>query len=380
MVCYLLAQLKENHGNEIQIGLYRDDGLAVSHKTPKEVEQQKKSICSLFHNNGLKITIEANKKVIDFLDVTLDLQKGEHRPFMKPGNKPQYIHTKSNHPPNIIKAVPEGINKRLSQISSTEEIFKKAIPPYQTALKESGYEYKLKYEKNSNENTTNSKKSNTRQRRITWFNPPFNLNVKTNIGKCFFTIMNECFPENHKLRKIFNRNTLKISYSCMPNVKNSLDAHNKKQLEEPHQLLRTCNCRDRTNCPLDGTCLQKAVVYQAEVSAEGKPTETYIGVTETEFKTRYNNHKQSFVKERLKNATELSKYIWRLKADNSEYNISWKVVGTAKPYSNTSKRCNLCILEKYFIVYKREMATLNKRSEIVSTCRHKNKFLLINNK
>ena len=93
-------------------------------------------ICKIFEENKLNITIEANKKIIDFLDITMDLRTGVHKPFMKP-NTPLYVHNKSNHPPNIIKNIPESINRRLSNISSNEKIFKKAIPPYQDALKKS---------------------------------------------------------------------------------------------------------------------------------------------------------------------------------------------------------------------------------------------------
>ena len=117
------------------IGLYRDDGLAVSHDTPQMVEAAKKKIYAVFSKKGLKITIEANKKVIDYLDVTLNLDTGKHQPYMKPGNTPLYVHAKSNHPPEILKRIPESINQRLSDISSDEREFNKAAPPYQAALK-----------------------------------------------------------------------------------------------------------------------------------------------------------------------------------------------------------------------------------------------------
>ena len=57
-----------------------------------------------------------------------------------------------------------------------------------------------------------------RKRHITWFNPPFTSNVKSNIGKRFLTLIDQHFPKNHPLHKICNRNTLKLSYSCMDNM------------------------------------------------------------------------------------------------------------------------------------------------------------------
>ena len=56
-----------------QVGLYRDDGLAVCKATPREIEKTKQEVSNVFKSHGLKITIEANKKTVNFLDVTLDL-------------------------------------------------------------------------------------------------------------------------------------------------------------------------------------------------------------------------------------------------------------------------------------------------------------------
>ena len=104
--------------------------------------------------------------------------------------------------------------------------------------------------------------------------------------------------------------------------------------------------------------------------------ETYIGLCDTAFKLRYRNHVCSFRNERYKHATELSKYIWNLKDRNIMYNIKWRKIKQARSYSNVSKKCNLCLWEKYFIICRPEMSTLNNRSELISTCRHSKKFLL----
>ena len=37
-------------------------------------------MCKIFEHNSLQITIEANKKVVDFLDVTLDLRTAIYKP------------------------------------------------------------------------------------------------------------------------------------------------------------------------------------------------------------------------------------------------------------------------------------------------------------
>ena len=83
-----------------------------------------------------------------------------------------------------------------------------------------------------------------------WFNPPFSLNVKTNIGKEFFKLIRKDFPRNHSFRKIFNLNTIKISYSSMKNMKNLIKQHNARVLKNhEHSEKRSCNR------PLDGRCL-----------------------------------------------------------------------------------------------------------------------------
>ena len=105
-------------------------------------------------------------------------------------------------------------------------------------------------------------------------------------------------------------------------------------------------------------------------------TETYVGLTATEFKARFRNHQVSFNNETRKNDTELGKHIWQLKSKEQHFTIKWKILAKAKPYSNLTKRCNLCTAEKHFIITKPELATLNRRSELISTCRHRRKFIL----
>ena len=261
---------------------------------------------------------------------------------------------------------------------SDADIFNKAAPLYQSALDKSGYSYELKYERKNDRQT---KPRRPRTRNITWYNPPFDLKVETNLGREFLRIINDSFPQGHVLKPIFNRNTLKLSYSCMPSVKNNIDAHNTSQLKKgnPTPDEKICNCRDKTKCPLplNGECREKGVIYQATVTKNEK-VETYVGLTDTEFKSRHSNHKVSFNNRKYEYSTELSKYIWTLKDKEIDYKLEWKIIGRASSYSNTTKRCNLCLLEKYFIICHRDKASLNKRSELVNCCRHSSKFLLKN--
>jgi hypothetical protein len=338
-------------------------------------------MCRIFSANKLKITIEANLKVVDFLDTTMDLHTGTFKPFIKPNNNPLYVHKDSNHPSSIINNIPDSINRRLSTISSNNTAFDESTPAYQSALKNSGYKYKLNFKPPEPNNYNNTEKKRSRKRKVTWFNPPFSENVTTNIGKKFLKLVDNCFPNDHLLHKLINRNTVKVSYSCMPNMGQIITSHNKPVLKKniPQDEKPTCNCRNPTNCPLDGKCLSSQIVYQATVIREDNNSqESYIGLTETQFKTRYNNHTSSFRNENKRHATTLSQHIWTLKDNNIAHSIQWKIIAKGSAYSTSSKCCNLCLKEKYYIICKPHLATLNSRNELATDCRHRRKHLLNN--
>ena len=80
--------------------------------------------------------------MVHFFDVTFDLTDGSYKPYMRPNNKLLYVHQQSNHPPALLKNIPLNINKRLTNISSSNEVFDESIAPYQQALEESGYDHK----------------------------------------------------------------------------------------------------------------------------------------------------------------------------------------------------------------------------------------------
>ena len=133
-----------------------------------------------------------------------------------------------------------------------------------------------------------------RNRKVIWFNPPYSLNVKTNIGKVFLKLVRKHFTRSHKLSKIFNLNTIKINYSSMPNVKNLIKQHNSKILnKDQDKIQRPCNCRIKESCHLNGKCFRQCMVYKAELSFNATYKE-YSGASEVEFKSRYSNHTQSF--------------------------------------------------------------------------------------
>ena len=191
-------------------------------------------MCKIFKRNSLQITIEANKKVVDFLDITFDLRTEIYKPYKKPNSNLTYIHKQSNHPPSIIKNLPKSINKRQSTNSKNAQIFNEACPAYTEALKRNGYNTNLKSDKTCTNKS--NEKNKTRERNITWFKPPFNINVATNVAKTFLSLIDKHFPMDKKLNKIFNRKTIKVSYSCLPNVK-----------QFPITTIAYCNCTEWKN-------------------------------------------------------------------------------------------------------------------------------------
>ena len=241
----------------IIVGLYRDDGLAACELRPRQAELLKKKIYQVFHEYGLKITIEANLKSVNFLDVNLNLETGIFRPYMKPNDTPLYVHINSNHPPGIIKNIPQSVNNRLSKISSNKDVFMQACHPYQEALRKSGYNYQL----NFNPPNPNQKKPANRKRKIVWFNPPYSQNVKDNIGQKFLKLIDEHFPKGHPLATIVNRNCVKISYRCMPNMKSVITRHNcQVKREESEPTPPGCNCSGRGTTGIGAVFKKKTTI------------------------------------------------------------------------------------------------------------------------
>ena len=150
----------------------------------------------------------------------------------------------------------------------------RSSPLYQEALNKSGYNYNLFLQ--SHNDTQRSRRN--RPRNTLWYNPPFSKNVKTNVGKCFLSLIDQHFPKSNPLHKIFNGNTLKLSYGCMSNVKTIISNHNKAQINKSDPTNDSnCNCRNSSTCPMDGKCNDQNIIYQAEVTTSTS-RETYIGL------------------------------------------------------------------------------------------------------
>ena len=148
------------------------------------------------------------------------------------------------------------VEKRLNDLSSSKELFESEKGQYQEALKDSGFKETIHFTNNINIQTNRSRKRN-----VLWFNPPYNLSVSTNIGKDFLKLLDKHFPPTSNMHQYFNRNTIKITYSSMPNISSIISSHNKKVLGQTINIIEGgCNCRSGRTCPLDGKGLTESMV------------------------------------------------------------------------------------------------------------------------
>ena len=167
--------------------------------------------------------------------------------------------------------------------------------------------------------------------------------------KNFLQLIDKHF-KRHRFSKIFNRNNIKVSYSCLPNLAATIKSHNINLETNTTPEIYKCNCRVKESCPLNGNCLAKSLVYIGKVNCN-REEDTYIGLTENSFKDRLYKHRNSFKYRTKNNSTELSKCIWDLKDQGTaDIHIKWDILEHARPYQNGAKRCNLCTTEKCYIL------------------------------
>ena len=164
----------------------------------------------------------------------------------------------------------------------------------------------------------------------------------------------------------------------MPNMGRLISKTNKSKLKTDDTVAqpKTFNCNGR-QCPVGGNCLESEVIYQAEVKrADSGEVSTYIGLTQDTFEKRHNQHMSDFRLIQYRHKTRLSAHIWDLKEKGVNFDLSWRIVAKAKAYSPGSRSCNLCNSEKIFILFRPQLASLNSRNELMSKCKHKDKFKL----
>jgi hypothetical protein len=119
------------------------------------------------------------------------------------------------------------------------------------------------------------------------------------------------------------------------------------------------------------------VVYQADVhviNAESRKM-SYYGLTENEFKKRCSTHRSSF-RNIPKRHTTLSRYAKKLKDKMTPHYVNWSIKARGHPFSSGGRACDLCLTEKLVILKADQNTMLNKRDELLETCRHRRKHSL----
>ena len=221
------------------VGLYRDDGLACfENVSGPQAEKIRKDVFKIFKQEfDLNITRKTNLKIVNFLDVTLNLSMGKYQPCNKLDNDPLYIDINYNHPRNITKNLLHSIsNQRKSLFNGTKDL-------YNNTLKTNGYKQNIKFQHNVFLEA--QKRKSNRVYKVIWFNPPYSCSVATDIDQKLFLLLNKHFPKAHKFYKVFSRNSIKVSYSSMPNISSITKSHNKKVLsnDESKSPKSSCNCK-----------------------------------------------------------------------------------------------------------------------------------------
>ena len=161
--------------------------------------------------------------------------------------------------------------------------FRQSKTPYEQALKNSGFNSTLTYTASSQlKSSQSAKRKRQRKRNIIWFSPPFDKNVTTNIGRRFLELLDLHFHVGHPYHRFFNRNTVKVSYCCMPNMGSIISSHNHRILKSEKKTVtpsRACNCDKHEDCPLKGHWMGvQCVVYKATISAPNHADKYYYGL------------------------------------------------------------------------------------------------------
>jgi hypothetical protein len=124
-----------------------------------------------------------------------------------------------------------------------------------------------------------------------------------------------------------------------------IKSHNKKVLSG--SVVE--NDRKGCNYPMRGSCLDKSMIYKAEVTTT-IDKKHYYGQTFRTFKDRLYGHQRDQRNHGKAESTTFSKYVWQERKEGEEPEIIYSKLSSAKPYSLGGRSCPLCLAEKTAIV------------------------------
>ena len=118
---------------------------------------------------------------------------------------------------------------------------------------------------------------------------------------------------DYKNHAIFNKNTVKVSYSCTQNMPSIIKYPNKKVINKDIKELMPCNGRVKSECPLNVECQVTDIINKCIVLSPDKSNKVYLVTDESDFKKRFYNHKKSFNNEDSANVTSFQNIYRKLK-------------------------------------------------------------------
>ena len=213
------------------------------------------------------------------------------------------------------------------------------------------------------------------------------MNMRTRIGGTVFYLLSKYFPPGSNYHHVVNKNTVKVSYCCLPNMDTIIKGINKKLLsnkesknENERSEIKNCNTQGvcEKGCRAKGKCETSSVVYKATVHVNDKTyyKRVYAGMTEGKLKNRISKHYSDFKYISRKNSTSLSNFIWKLQDDNKTFQIEWDILEHSRAYKKGDRFCHLCVSEKEWIAKLDPTTRINSSDEYVSKCPHQRKFKL----
>ena len=168
--------------------------IALSSNSGRANDKSKCKIQDFFKFEGFSIEFSLVDSFVDYLDVRLHSNQ-THESYHKPNSDKVYVHKLSNHPPSVLKNIQANTELRLSKLNSNEKLFKNNAEFYSKVLAKSGHNSALIYQKDLAQNKK-SKKRKRPNNRITWYNPPWNCDLKTNLGRKFQNLISPHFIDD----------------------------------------------------------------------------------------------------------------------------------------------------------------------------------------
>ena len=144
-----------------------------------------------------------------------DLTSGVDRPFNKSSNKPLYINASSNHPLSVLKQIPKSVSKRITR-TLVMKIF--SVKVLRFTIRFYGTVDLMRTSNTAQKDWCHQEEEGGTVPGTSYCTIFLSANVKTNVGKHFSKLLKKHFDKNHNYQKIFNKNNMKVSYSCMNNM------------------------------------------------------------------------------------------------------------------------------------------------------------------